>query len=129
VITRSYILLNMKEELFYLLLVNDTFSNQIICNFPGMYSYITSLKQNASKEHTEKCKERIWSFYESNELFKNQFISFYSNLKNRRVDGKVFEVKNTEEYTRLILRSKNENWIYDGISIVETHDKIKVYFY
>lgn len=119
----------MKEELFYLLLVNDTFSNEVIRNFPGMYSYITSLKQNASKEHIEKCKERIWSFYESNESFKNQFISFYSNLKNRRADGKVIEVKDKEEYTRLILRSKTENWIYDGISIVETHDKIKVYFY
>jgi hypothetical protein len=119
----------MKEELFYLILTDDNFSNDVIRNFPGMYSFITSLKQNASREHVDKCKERIWSFYENNDSFKTLFLNHYSSLKNPRVDGRVFEVKDSYEYTRLILRSKSENWMYTGMNVVETSDKIKIYFY
>lgn len=119
----------MKEELFYLILTSDLFSSEVIKNFPGMYSFVTSLKQNASREHIDKCKDRIWNFYETNGAFKNLFLTHYSSIKNPRVDGRVFEVKDSYEYTRLILRSKTEGWVYNGISIVETSDKIKVYFY
>ena len=125
----QYIYTVMKEELFYLLLTSDSFYTDVIKTFPGLYSFVTSLKQNASREHVEKCKDRIWNFYESNESFKNLFLSHYSANKNLRVDGRVFEVKDSYEYTRLILRSKNENWIYTGLSVVETEGTIKVYFY
>ena len=119
----------MKEELFYLLLTSDSFYTDVIKTFPGLYSFVTSLKQNASREHVEKCKNRIWNFYESSEPFKNLFSIYYSSNNSPRVDGRVFEVKDFYEYTRLILRSKSENWIYTGLSVVETGDKIKVYFY
>lgn len=119
----------MKEELFYLILTSDTFGPELIRNFPGLYSFITSIKQNASKEHVDKCKNKIWEFYESNPEFKSIFLQHCSNEKNRRVDGRMFEVKNTDEYTRLILKSKTENWKYTGLSIVEMQDNIKVYFY
>lgn len=119
----------MEEELFYLLLTNDSFYTDVIKTFPGLYSFVTSLKQNASREHVKKCKDRIWNFYESSESFKNLFSTHYSSNKSHRVDGRVFEVKDGYEYTRLIIRSKNENWIYKGLSVVETGETIKVYFY
>ena len=125
----QYIYTVMKEELFYLLLTSDSFYTDVIKTFPGLYSFVTSLKQNASREHVEKCKNRIWNFYESSEPFKNLFSIHYSSNTSPRVDGRVFEVKDSYEYTRLILRSKIENWIYTGLSVVETGDKIKVYFY
>jgi len=51
------------------------------------------------------------------------------NSNSLRVDGKVFEITNDEEYLRLIRRAKTENWKYEGLSVVHLHDKIKVYFY
>ena len=119
----------MKEELFYLVLTSDTFGSEIIRNFPGLYSYITSIKQNASDEHVEKCKDRIWEFYESNQDFKSLFLKNYAENTNPRVDGKVFVLNNRNEYTRLILKSKTENWKYVGLNVVETQGTITVYFY
>lgn len=119
----------MKEELIYLILTNDTFSSDIIRNFPGLYSYVTSIKQNASREHVDKCKEKLGDFYEKNSEFKSFFLKHYSDTSNNRVDGKIFELKDREEYTRLILRSKTENWKYTGLSVVESQNTIKVYFY
>jgi uncharacterized membrane protein YheB (UPF0754 family) len=120
----------MKEDLFYLILSDNKFSSAIIKQFPGLYSYITSFKQNASEDHNQVCKDQIFNFYESNEYFKS-FVSNYlkENKSDLRVDGRVIEVKNKEEYLRLIRKAKTENWIYEGLSVVESNDKIKVYFY
>lgn len=119
----------MKEELFYLILTDEKFGNDIIHSFPGMYSYIISMKQNASKEHTERCKEKIWNLYETNDIFRTLFLNYFSNIKEPRMDGKVLEVKNKEEYMRLMIKAKTENWKYEGISVVETQENIKLYFY
>jgi uncharacterized membrane protein YheB (UPF0754 family) len=120
----------MKEDLFYLILSDNKFSNTLIKQFPGLYSYITSYRQNASEEHNQVCKDQIFRFYESDEYFKT-FVSNYlkENQNSLRVDGRVIEVKNREEYLRLIRKAKAENWKYEGLSIVESNDKIKVYFY
>jgi hypothetical protein len=119
----------MKDELFYLILTSDAFGSETIRSFPGLYSYVTSIKQNASREHIDKCKDKVWEFYESNSEFKLMFLKHYSELKNPRVDGKVFELNDRDEYTRLIVKSKTENWRYTGVSVCETHNKIRVYFY
>lgn len=119
----------MKEELFYLLVIDEKFSIELIRKFPGLYSYITSIKQNPSKEHVNTCKQKIFEFYDNNDLFRSAVISYISSLEERRVDGRVFEVKDSDEYFRLINRSRSEKWKYNGLSVVESIDKIKVYFY
>lgn len=120
----------MKEDLFYLIISDNNFSNEIIKRFPGLYSYITSYKQNASPDHNEKCKNTIGEFFDNNETFRNVFLTYSINRKeSNRVDGKVFELDSDEEYLRLIRKSKAENWKYEGLSVVESNNKIKVYFY
>lgn len=120
----------MKEELFYLIITDNNFSNEVIKRYPGLYSYVTSFKQNASPEHNEKCKNVIATFYDENDNFRKTLINYCSqNKQNIRVDGKVFELNNQEEYLRLIRKAKSENWQYEGLSVVENNDKIKVYFY
>lgn len=119
----------MKEELIYLLLTDDAFGVEIIKRFPGLYSFVTSVKQNASKEHVDKCVEKIWEFYETNDDFKASVLKHYSGQTSPRVDGKVFQLKNKDEYMRLIIKSKKENWKYTGLNVVESQDTIKVYFY
>jgi len=120
----------MKEDLFYLIISDNNFSNELIKRFPGLYSYITSFKQNASPEHNEKCKNVIGKFYDENENLKKTLINYISQKKDfNRVDGKVFELNNSEEYLRLIRKAKSENWKYEGMSVVENNGKIKVYFY
>lgn len=119
----------MKEELFYLLSVDEKFSMEIIRTFPGLYSQITSIKQNPSKEHVNLCKNKISEFYDTSDLFRSTVLTYISNLTSRRVDGRVFEVKNADEYLYLIQQAKKENWKYNGLSVVESLDNIKVYFY
>jgi hypothetical protein len=76
------------------------------------------------------CKDKIFKFYESNEYFR-ALVSNYINENHNslRVDGRLIEVQNKEEYLRLIRKAKTENWKYEGLSVVESNDKIKVYFY
>jgi len=120
----------MKDELFYLIISDNKFSNELIKKFPGLYSYITAYRQNASPEHNEKCKNTIYKFYEDNEHFRKTLLNHLGDTSNpTRVDGKVFELNNDEEYLRLIKRSKTENWKYEGLSVTQFNDKIKVYFY
>jgi len=120
----------MKDELFYLIINENKFSNELIKKFPGLYSYITAYRQNASPEHNEKCKNTICRFYDENEHFRKNLLNYINDNSNSlRVDGKVFEITNDEEYLRLIRRAKTENWKYEGLSVVHLHDKIKVYFY
>ena len=120
----------MKEELFYLIVSDNKFSNELIKKFPGMYSYITALRQNTSREHNEKCKTTIFNFFENNEYFRKVISNYLNENKDSvRVDGKVIEVNNTDEYLRLIRKAKSENWKYDGLSVVESDNKIKIYFY
>jgi hypothetical protein len=120
----------MKEDLFYLIIGDNNFSNELIKKFPGLYSYITSFKQNASPEHNERCKNVISKFYDENENFRKTLINYYSqNKQNIRVDGRVYELNNQDEYLRLIHKAKSENWKYEGLSVVESNSKIKVYFY
>lgn len=120
----------MKEDLFYLILSDNKFNAAVIKQFPGLYSYITSFRQNVSEEHNQVCKDKIFKFYESNEYFR-ALVSNYINENHNslRVDGRVIEVQNKEEYLRLIRKAKTENWKYEGLSVVESNDKIKVYFY
>lgn len=120
----------MKDELFYLIVSDNKFSNELIKKFPGLYSYITAYRQNVSPEYNEKCKNTIYKFYEENEHFRNSLMTYlHDNSNNNRVDGKVFEINNDEEYLRLIRRAKTENWKYEGLSVTQFNDKIKVYFY
>lgn len=120
----------MKDELFYLIISDNKFSNELIKKYPGLYSYITSYRQNASPEHNEKCKNTILKFYDDNEHFRKTLLTYINENSNApRVDGKVFEVKNDEEYLRLIRKAKNENWKYEGLTVTQVNDKIKVYFY
>ena len=120
----------MKDELFYLIISDNKFSNEVIKKFPGLYSYVTDDRQNASPEHNEKCKNTIIKFYEENEHFRKTLLNYVNdNSDSPKVDGKVFEIKNDEEYLRLIRKAKTENWKYDGLTVSQIDDKIKVYFY
>jgi hypothetical protein len=119
----------MRDELFYLIISDDVFGIDIIKTFPMIYSYIVSIKQNVSNDHVEKCKNKVWEFYETNDTFKSMLSTYLTNIKTPSVYGKVVQLRSKEEYTRLILRSKQENWKYNGISVAESSDKINVYFY
>ena len=91
----------MKDELFYLIISDNKFSNELIKKFPGLYSYITAYRQNASPEHNEKCKNIINKFYDENEHFRKHLLNYIKDNSNEpRVDGKVFEIANDEEDVR-----------------------------
>jgi len=120
----------MREELFYLILSDNNFSNELIKKFPGLYSYITSFRQNASPEHNVTCKNVISKFYDENLDLRKTLVNYCNKKRDViRVDGKVFVLNSQEEYLRLIIKTKQENWKYEGLSVVESNDKIKVYFY
>ena len=121
-----------KEIILDILSDKNNFVN-IVKEFPGLYSSCVTIKQNVSKENVETSMNKILSFIDKNEKFKNLIQSLMSTNKEKEtnnVAGLVLEIdKNDESYSKLIEKSKKEKWNYKGLTIVDGYDKLKVYFY
>ena len=127
-----YVYMVTKEIILDILSDKNNFVN-IVKEFPGLYSSCVTIKQNVSKENVETSMNKILSFIDKNEKFKNLIQSLMSTNKEKEtnnVAGLVLEIdKNDESYSKLIEKSKKEKWNYKGLTIVDGYDKLKVYFY
>lgn len=121
-----------KEIILDILKDKDNFVN-IVKEFPGLYSSCVTIKQNVSAENVDVAMNKILSFLEKSEPFKNliQKLTTTSKVTEKNdVSGTVLEIeKNDESYSNLIKKSKKEKWEYKGLTIVDGYDKLKVYFY
>ena len=127
-----YVYMVTKEIILDILSDKNNFVN-IVKEFPGLYSSCVTIKQNVSKENVETSMNKILSFIDKNEKFKNLIQSLMSTNKEKEtnnVAGLDLEIdKNDESYSKLIEKSKKEKWNYKGLTIVDGYDKLKVYFY
>ena len=123
-----------KEIILDILNDKDNFVN-IVKEFPGLYSSCVTIKQNVSQENVDISMNKILTFIDKSEKFKNLIQSLIPTIKEKEteknnVSGLVLEIdKNDESYSKLIEKSKKEKWNYKGLTIVDGYDKLKVYFY
>ena len=127
-----YVYMVTKEIILDILKDKDNFVN-IVKEFPGLYSPCVTIKQNVSKENVDVAMNKILSFLEKSEPFKNliqKLTTTSKSIEKNDVSGTVLEIeKNDESYSNLIKKSKKEKWEYKGLTIVDGYDKLKVYFY
>jgi hypothetical protein len=123
-----------KEIILDILNDKDNFVN-IVKEFPGLYSQCVTIKQNVSKENVDMAMNKILSFIDKSEKFKNLIQSLIPTIKEKEVlkndvSGTVLEInKDDESYSNLIEKTKKEKWSYKGLTIVDGYDKLKIYFY
>jgi hypothetical protein len=123
-----------KEIILDIISNKDNFIN-IVKEFPGLYSSCVTIKQNVSQENVDISMNKILTFIDKSEKFKNLIQSLIPTIKEKEteknnVSGLVLEIdKNDESYSKLIEKSKKEKWNYKGLTIVDGYDKLKVYFY
>jgi hypothetical protein len=152
--TKAYI---RGESLFnvfiYLVETSESIKNLVVLDFekiPEIYADIVSSINNPNCS----CRNRVHSYFSSNfdacknlflELFQNNIISendletvkemvesYIPQLNNRYEDysGKVVEINNSaEDYSKFIKNLKESYNFYQGISIIENKDKLKLFFY
>lgn len=145
------------ESLFnvlnYLVETSESIKNLVILNFekiPEIYADIVSSINNPNCS----CRNRVYSYFSSNfdacknlflEIFENNIISeneletikemvesYMPQLNNRYEDysGKVVEIdNNVEEYSSFIKNLKESGNFYQGISVIENNNKLKLFFY
>ena len=127
-----YVYMVTKEIILDILKDKDNFVN-IVKEFPGLYSSCVTIKQNVSAENVDVAMNKILSFLEKSEPFKNliqKLTTTSKSIEKNDVSGIVLEIeKNDESYSNLIKKSKKEKWEYKGLTIVDGYDKLKVYFY
>lgn len=127
-----YVYMVTKEIILDILKDKDNFVN-IVKEFPGLYSPCVTIKQNVSEKNVDVAMNKILSFLEKSEPFKNliQKLTTTSKVTEKNdVSGTVLEIeKNDESYSNLIKKCKKEKWEYKGLTIVDGYDKLKVYFY
>lgn len=127
-----YVYMVTKEIILDILKDKDNFVN-IVKEFPGLYSPCVTIKQNVSAENVDVAMNKILSFLEKSEPFKNliqKLTTTSKSIEKNDVSGTVLEIeKNDESYSNLIKKSKKEKWEYKGLTIVDGYDKLKVYFY
>lgn len=125
----------MNQDILIHLLENKTIFAQIIKDFPGLYSACLTIKQNTSIEGSQKAKEKLINFYNTNEKFKLMMDSFNTPIANEStttndVTGMVVILDKKEEtFKKLMQTAKKERWQYKGIAIVDQFDNIRLYFY
>lgn len=123
-----------KEIILDILKSKDNFNN-LVKEFPGIYSNCVTVKQNISNETVNTALEKILNFSEKNEKFKTAILYLIPKTKKverkkNNVTGLVLEIEKTDEsYSKLIEKSKKEKWFYNGLAIVNGYDKLKVFFY
>jgi hypothetical protein len=131
----------MNQDILIQLLNDKVIYNQIIKDFPGLYSACLTIKQNVSSEGVDKSIEKILNFYKNNENFKllidslkqqnNKSEEQYNIINNGNdVIGMVIILdKKEESFKKLMQTAKKEKWQYKGIAILDQFDSIRLYFY
>lgn len=125
----------MNQDILIQLLQNKLIFNQIIKDFPGLYSACLTIKQNTSNEGVEKSVEKLLNFYNTNEKFKLFINSLKASPVNEQINcndvsGMVIILdKKEESFKKLMQTAKKEKWQYKGIAIVDQFDNIRLYFY
>lgn len=125
----------MNQDILIQLLQDKVIFNQIIKDFPGLYSACLTIKQNTSSEGVKKSVEKIINFYNTNEKFKLLIDSFKSTSSNESISGNdvsgmiIILDKKEESFKKLMQTAKKEKWQYKGIAIVDQFDNIRLYFY
>lgn len=131
----------MNQDILISLLENKEVYNNIIKEFPGLYSACINVKQKVSDESVQNGVQKITNFYSTSEKFKELIdkykkenikinnISYDINNENN-VSGMVLVLdKKEESFKKLMTTAKKEKWIYKGIAIVDEFDSIRLYFY
>jgi len=60
----------------------------------------------------------------------DKFISFINNEMGKNVIGDVIEIEPSAEiYKNLLNVVKEENWIYNGLNVIQKEDKWLILFY
>ena len=131
----------MNQDILIQLLNDKVIYNQIIKDFPGLYSACLTIKQNISSEGVDKSIEKILNFYKNNENFKllidslkqqnnNKLEEQYNIIDGNDVIGMVIILdKKEESFKKLMQTAKKEKWQYKGIAILDQFDSIRLYFY
>jgi hypothetical protein len=133
----------MNQDILIQLLNDKVIYNQIIKDFPGLYSACLTIKQNVSSEGVDKSIEKILNFYKNNENFKllidtlkqqnnnnNKLEEQYNIIDGNDVIGMVIILdKKEESFKKLMQTAKKEKWQYRGIAILDQFDSIRLYFY
>lgn len=145
------------ESLFnilnYLVETSESIKNLVILNFekmPEIYADVVSSINNPNCS----CRNRVYSYFSLNfdacknlflEIFQNNIISendletikemvesYTPQLNNRYEDysGKIVEIDNSpEDYSRFVKNLRESGNSYQGISIIENNNKLKLFFY
>lgn len=128
----------MNQDILIQLLQDRPTFNQIIKEFPGLYSACLTIKQNVSSEVVKVASDKVLNFYNTNEKFKLFIDSFKSITKlheNELINGNdvagmiMILDKKEESFKKLMQTAKKEKWQYKGIAIVDQFDNIRLYFY
>lgn len=125
----------MNQDILIQLLQDKLIFNQIIKDFPGLYSACLTVKQNTSSEGVKKSLEKLLSFYNTNEKFKLFIDSLKTLPANETTNGNdvsgmiIILDKKEETFKKLMQTAKKEKWQYKGIAIVDQFDNIRLYFY
>ena len=96
-----------------------------------VYSYFSS--------NFDSCKNLFLELFQNNiisendlETVKEMVESYMPQLNNRYEDysGKVVEIYNSaEDYSQFIKNLKESGNFYQGISVIENNNKLKLFFY
>lgn len=128
----------MNQDILIQLLQDKPTFNQIIKEFPGLYSSCLTIKQNLSPEVVKVASDKVLNFYNTNEKFKLFIDSFKSVTKlneNESINGNdvtgmiMILDKKEETFKKMMQTAKKEKWQYKGIAIVDQFDNIRLYFY
>jgi hypothetical protein len=129
----------MNQDILIRLLEDKLIYNQIIKEFPGLYSACLTIMQNVSVEGVNKSIEKVLNFYKNNEKFK-LFIDSLKQNNTKNIESKetddtdvtgmiIILDKKEESFKNLMNIAKKEKWQYKGIAIVDQFDNIRLYFY
>lgn len=145
---------SLLKILVYLVEISDPVKNLVILNFekvPEIYADVVSSINNPNCS----CRNRVYSYFSSNfetckkvfleilqnnqilendlEAIKEMVESYLPQLENNFLEsygGKIIEIQNNQQdYFNLIKNLRESGYFYQGISIVENDNKIKLYFY
>lgn len=129
----------MNQDILIQLLADKIIYNQLIKEFPGLYSACLTIKQNVSIEGVNKSIEKVLNFYKNNDKFKLFIDSLKQNntknIESKEIDGNdvtgmiIILDKKEESFKKLMTTAKKEKWQYKGIAIVDQFDNIRLYFY
>lgn len=125
----------MCQDVLKKIIENKSYFDEIIAEFPEMYSFCVRIRQKLSNEIVDESLLKILEFYNSNRKFKKK-INLLTSKKNTELDntknvsGLILVIDKKEEtYTNLMKRINIEKWQYKGISIIDDFNSIRLYFY